>query len=122
MDHVYELELQEIPVTPLNTPFSTPELDRQIETPTIGQQKTSLSILENDLFLDIMLKKAHYTTFKKEIVIELQKTVEGIFNFELEQFKVKSEKTLSDFYALYQEQIQQKLQQLQYHYYKQQLQ
>ena len=29
-----------------------------------------------------MLKKAHYTTFKKEIIIELQKTVEGIFNLE----------------------------------------
>ena len=53
-----------------------------------------------------MLKKAHYTTFKKEIIIELQKTVEGIFNLELEQFKVKSEKTLSDSHALYQEQIQ----------------
>ena len=53
-----------------------------------------------------MLKKTHYTTFKKEIIIELQKTVEGIFNLELEQFKVKSEKTLSDSHALYQEQIQ----------------
>ena len=53
-----------------------------------------------------MLKKAHYKTFKKEIIIELQKTVEGIFNLELEQFKAKSEKTLSDSHALYQEQIQ----------------
>ena len=48
-----------------------------------------------------MLKKAHYTTFKKEIIIELQKTVEGIFNLELEQFKAKSEKTLLDSHALY---------------------
>ena len=51
-----------------------------------------------------MLKKAHYTTFNKEIIIELQKTVEGIFNFELEKFKAK-EKTLSDSHAWYQEQI-----------------
>ena len=43
-----------------------------------------------------MLKKAHYTTFTKEIIIELQKTVEGIFNLELEQFKAKLEKALSD--------------------------
>ena len=34
-----------------------------------------------------MLKEAHYTTFKKEIIIELQKTVERIFNLELEQSK-----------------------------------
>ena len=27
-----------------------------------------------------MLKKAPYTTFKKETIIELQKTLEGIFN------------------------------------------
>ena len=54
-----------------------------------------------------MLKKAHYATFKKEIIIELQKRVEGIFNLELQQFKVKSERTLSDCHALYQEQIQQ---------------
>ena len=47
-----------------------------------------------------------YTTFKKEIIIELQKTVEGIFKSELEQFQSKSEKTLSDEHALYQEQIQ----------------
>ena len=53
-----------------------------------------------------MLKKALYATFKKEIVIELQKTVQGIFNLELEQFKAKLEKTLSDSHALYQEQIQ----------------
>ena len=44
--------------------------------------------------------------FKKEVIIELQKTVEGIFNSESEQFKVKSEKTLSDSHTLYQEQIQ----------------
>ena len=53
-----------------------------------------------------MLKKAHYTTLKIENVIELQKIVEGMFNSELEQFKVKSEKTLSDSHTLYQEQIQ----------------
>ena len=53
-----------------------------------------------------MLKKALYATFKKEIIIELQKTVQGIFNLELEQFKAKLEKTLSDSHALYQEQIQ----------------
>ena len=40
-DHVSELELLETPVTPLNSPFSTPVLERQIETPTIGQQQTS---------------------------------------------------------------------------------
>ena len=34
-----------------------------------------------------MLKEAQYTTFKKEIIIELQKTVERIFNLELEQSK-----------------------------------
>ena len=51
------------------------------------------------------VKKAHYRTFKKEIIIELQKTVEGIFNLELEQFKAKSEEILSDSHALYQEQI-----------------
>ena len=42
-----------------------------------------------------MLKKTHYATFKYEIIIELQKTVEGIFKSELEKFKAKSEKTLS---------------------------
>ena len=100
-DNVYEPELVETPVTPLNSPLSTPVLDRQIETPTIGQQQTSPSIPENELFLDIMLKKADYTTLKKEIITELQKTVEGIFNSELEQFKVKSQKTLSDSHTLY---------------------
>ena len=35
-----------------------------------------------------MLKKAHYTTLNKEIIIELQKAVEGIYNSELEQVKV----------------------------------
>ena len=53
-----------------------------METPTMGQQQTSLSILENELFLDTILKKAHYTTFKREITVELQKTVEGIFKTE----------------------------------------
>ena len=53
-----------------------------------------------------MLKKARYTSFKKGINIELQKTVTGIFNLELQQFKAKSEKALSDSHALYQEQIQ----------------
>ena len=52
-----------------------------------------------------MLKKAYYATFKKEITTELQKTVEGSSHFELEIFKAKSEKTLSDSYAWYQEQI-----------------
>ena len=52
-----------------------------------------------------MLKKAHYKTFKKEIIIELPKTVEGIFKTELEKFKAKSQKTLSDSHAWYQEQI-----------------
>ena len=50
-----------------------------------------------------MLKKAHYTTFKKEIIIELQKTAERIFNLKLEQFKAKSEKTLADSYVLSQD-------------------
>ena len=72
-DHVYEPELLETPVTPLNSSFSTPVLDSPIETPTIGQKQTSPSILENELFLDTMLKKAYYTAFKKEIIIELQK-------------------------------------------------
>ena len=83
-DNVYEPELVETPVTPLNSRLSTPVLDRQIETPTIGQQQTFPSILENELFLDTIVKNAHYTTLKKEIIIELQKTVEGIFNSELE--------------------------------------
>ena len=56
-DSVYEPELVETPVTPLNCPLSTLVLDGQIETPTSGQQQTSLSILENELFLDTMLKK-----------------------------------------------------------------
>ena len=106
VDHVYEPELLETPLTPLNSPLSAPRLDGEIETPTIGQQHTSSSILENELFLDTMLKKAHYTTFKNEITTELQKTVEGILKSELEQFKVKSEKTLSDSLIVYQEQIQ----------------
>ena len=76
-DHVYEPELLETPVTPLNSPFSTPVIDRQIEAPNTGQQETSSSILENELYLDTV-EKAHYTTFKREIIIELQKTVEGI--------------------------------------------
>ena len=49
-----------------------------------------------------MLKKAPYTTFKKKIIIELQK----IFNLELEQFKEKLEKPLPHSHALHQEQIQ----------------
>ena len=53
-----------------------------------------------------MLKKAHYATFKNEIIIKLQKSVEGIFKSGLEQFKAKSEKIPSDSHALYQEQIQ----------------
>ena len=105
-DNIYEPELLETPVTPLNSRFSTPLLDKQIETPAIRQQHTSRSILENELFLNNMLKKAHYTNFKKKIITELQKTVERIFNLELEQFKAKSEKTLPDSYVLSQEQIQ----------------
>ena len=57
VDHVYEPELLETPLTPLNSPLSAPRLDGEIETPTIGQQHTSPSILENELFLDTMLKK-----------------------------------------------------------------
>ena len=51
-------------VTPLNSPLSTPVLDRQIETSTIGQQQASLLSLENQLFLSTILKKPHqnYTT------------------------------------------------------------
>lgn len=49
-----------------------------------------------------MLKKALYTTFRKEISIGLQKTVELIINLELEKFKVNSEKKLSDSNAWYQ--------------------
>ena len=55
-DNVYEPELLETPVTPLNSPFSTTVLDGEIETPTIGQQHTSQSIPENELFLDTILK------------------------------------------------------------------
>ena len=50
-----------------------------------------------------MFKKAHFTTFKKEIIIDLRKAVKRIFNLE---FKAKSEKMLSDSHALYQEQTQ----------------
>ena len=50
-----------------------------------------------------MFKKAHFTTFKKEIIIDLQKAVKRIFNLE---FKAKSEEMLSDSDALYQEQTQ----------------
>ena len=35
-DHVYESELPETPVTPLNSLLATSVLDRQTETPTIG--------------------------------------------------------------------------------------
>ena len=64
-----------------------------------------------NLVLYTMLKKTHYTTFKKEIIIELQKTVLGISNLELEQFKAESQETLSDSIisrtdSVYQEQIQ----------------
>ena len=47
----------ETPVTPLYSPFSTPVLGRKIDSPTIEQQQSCPSILENDLFLDTMLKK-----------------------------------------------------------------
>ena len=50
-----------------------------------------------------MFKKAYFTTFKKEIIIDLRKAVKRIFNLE---FKAKSEKTLSGSPALYQEQTQ----------------
>lgn len=49
-----------------------------------------------------MLKKADYTNIKKEIIIELQKTIEIIFNLELEIFEAKSEETLSECHAWYQ--------------------
>lgn len=49
-----------------------------------------------------MLKKALYTTFRKEISTELQKTVELIINLELEKFKANSEKKLSGSNAWYQ--------------------
>ena len=68
VDHVYEPELLETPLTPLNSPPSAPRLDGEIETPTTGQQHTSPYILENELFLDTTLKKAHYTSFKNEII------------------------------------------------------
>ena len=80
-DHIYKPKLLETPATPLKRPFSTPVLHRQIETPAIGQQQIFPSILENELFLDTMLKKPHYASFRKENIIELQKTVEG--NLEL---------------------------------------
>ena len=51
---------------------------------SLEQQQTSLLSLEHKLFLGITLKKTHqnYTTFKKEIVIELQKKFVGILNLE----------------------------------------
>lgn len=76
-----------------------------METPTTGQQQTLPSILKNELFIDTMLKKADYTNIMKEIVIELQKTIEIIFNLELEIFEAKSEETLSECHAWYQEQM-----------------
>ena len=105
-DHVHKPELLETPVTLLKSSFSTPILDRQIETSTIVQRQTSASILENERFLDTMLRKVYYTTCKKDSIIKLQKTAERIFNVELEQFKAKSGKTLSDSHALCQEQVQ----------------
>ena len=66
-DHFCEPELLETPVTPLKSSFSAPVFDRKIETPTIGQQHTSPSILENELFLDTILKKSHCATSRKEI-------------------------------------------------------
>ena len=53
-----------------------------------------------------MLKKVYYTICKKDSIIKLQKTAERIFKVELEQFKAKSAKTLSDSHALCQEQVQ----------------
>ena len=37
VDHVYEPELLETPLTLLNSPLSAPRLDGEIETSTIGQ-------------------------------------------------------------------------------------
>lgn len=76
-----------------------------METPTTGQQQTLPSILKNGLFIETMLKKADYTNIKKEIIIELQKTIETIFNLELDIFEEKSEETLSECHAWYQEQM-----------------
>ena len=59
-DHVHKPELLETPLTSLNSPFSAPVLDGEVETPTIGQQHTPPSILENELFLDTMLKYTQY--------------------------------------------------------------
>ena len=52
---------------------------------SLKQQQTFLLSLEHKLFLGIMLKKTHqnYTTFKEEVVTELQKTFGGIFNWSL---------------------------------------
>ena len=52
---------------------------------SLKQQETFLLSLEHKLFLGIMLKKTHqnYTTFKEEVVTELQKTFGGIFNWSL---------------------------------------
>ena len=79
-DHVYEPELPDTPVIPLNIPLATPILDTEIETLTIGKQQAFRFILENELFIDTMMKKAHYTTFNKEIIMELQKRISIIFN------------------------------------------
>ena len=62
-DYLYETQ-----VTPLNSPFSTTVLDRQIEIPTIGQQQPSSSILENELFSDTMLKKSHYKLLRRKLL------------------------------------------------------
>ena len=59
-DHIHEPESLETPLTSLNRPFSVPVLDGEIETPTISQQHTTPSILENELFLDTMLKYTQY--------------------------------------------------------------
>ena len=52
---------------------------------SLKQQETFLLSLEHKLFLGIMLKKTHqnYTTFKEEVVTELQKTFGRIFNWSL---------------------------------------
>ena len=72
-DNVYEPELVETPVTPLNCPLSTLVLDRQIETPIIGQKQTSPSILENELFLDTMLKKLITQLLRRKLLWNYRK-------------------------------------------------
>ena len=56
----------------------------------------SLTVLENELFIDNMKKKAKFPIFKNNIISVLTKVISKIIKTELKIFKIGSSKHLSE--------------------------